>query len=407
MSATPGRKPSLGAIFLTVVIDLLGFGLVLPFLAEEARDGFGTTAFVGALLGSVYSLMQFLFVPIWGRLSDRVGRRPVLVWSVFASCLAMLGLGLGLAYGHSVLWLFLARAFGGIATANLGTASAYIADITTPQERTRGMGMIGMAFGIGFILGPGVGGVLAKIPIEGRLGVVPCYLAAALSAINFVWVLIGVPESLPAERRGHSKRGLSPLDFRSAAATLRDPGLARAIAVNFMIIVAFTNLDQTFRYFNKDAFGMDASDTGLLFVLIGVVAAGVQGGLIRPLARRFPDSNLVRVGVVIQCVAFALTALSPSVGRPLLYAASALLALGNGITQPTVSGFVSKRAGAQEQGQVLGTNQSFAALARVFGPTLGGYLYGALGYRSPYVAGALGMALALVVALPLREGEVS
>src|ERR1017187_1776403 len=156
--------PRLGAIFLTVFVDLLGFGLVLPFLAKEARDTFGVREFNATLLGSVYSLMQFLFVPVWGRLSDRVGRRPVLLWSIAGTSLAMAGLGAGLAWGHSIAWLFAARAFGGIATANLGTASAYIADVTKPEERARGMGLIGMAFGLGFILGPGIGGALAKIP---------------------------------------------------------------------------------------------------------------------------------------------------------------------------------------------------------------------------------------------------
>src|SRR5580704_18099504 len=144
-------KPAarLGAIFLTVFVDLLGFGLVLPFLAKEARDTFGVTAFEATLLASVYSLMQFLFVPVWGRVSDRVGRRPVLLWSVAGTALTMAGLGVGLAWGRSILWLFAARAFGGIATANLGTASAYIADITKPEDRAKGMGIIGMAFGLG------------------------------------------------------------------------------------------------------------------------------------------------------------------------------------------------------------------------------------------------------------------
>src|SRR5258708_26180117 len=169
--------PRLGAIFLTVFVDLLGFGLVLPFLAKEARDTFGVSEFVATLLGSVYSLMQFLFVPVWGRVSDRVGRRPVLIWSVAGTALTMGGLGAGLVWGGSVLWLFAARAFGGIATANLGTASAYIADITRPEERAKGMGLIGMAFGLGFILGPGVGGALAKIQISARHGPVPCLVA--------------------------------------------------------------------------------------------------------------------------------------------------------------------------------------------------------------------------------------
>jgi MFS family permease len=400
------RKPSLGAIFLTVFLDLLGFGLVIPFLAEEARDNFHTTAFVGTLLGAIYSLMQFLFVPVWGRLSDRVGRRPVLVWSVFASALSMLGLGLAIAFGQSVAWLFAARVFSGIATANLGTASAYIADITKPADRARGMGMIGMAFGLGFILGPGVGGVLAKIEINGHTGSVACFAAAGLSLVNFVWVFLGLPESLPKEiRRTKAKRRLSPIDPDAFRRVFADPRLARAVLVNFLIVLSFTNLDQTFRYFTKDLFGMDQIGTGVLLALVGVVAAGIQGGAIRPLAKRFAEPPLILTGVVLQALAFAGLALSPSFGKPLLFAASALLAMGNGVTQPTVSAFVSKRAEAHEQGAVLGAHQSLAALARVIGPAFGGFVYGAIGERSPYVAAAIGMVIALGVALGLRRPE--
>ncbi len=401
------RGASIGAIFLTVVLDLLGFGLVLPFLAEEARDNFGTTAFVGTLLGAVYSLMQFLFVPVWGRLSDRVGRRPVLVWSVAASALGMAGLGGAIGFGNSVIWLFVARIFSGIATANLGTASAYIADITAPEDRARGMGFIGMAFGIGFVLGPGVGGLLAKIQIHGHYGAVACFAAAALGVINFFWVLFGLPESLPPEKRNpEKKRSLRPLDITTAKRVLSDPNVARAILVNFLIIVSFTNLDQTFRYFNKDLFDMDQIATGLLLGMVGVMAALVQGGLIRPLTKRYDLAPLIAVGVAVQVAAFAIIAISPSVGRGLLYGGSIFLALGNGITQPTVSGYISKCASAREQGTVLGTSQSVASLARVFGPAFGGYLYGALGPRSPYVAAAGGMCLALVVALGLRKSAL-
>jgi DHA1 family tetracycline resistance protein-like MFS transporter len=400
------RKPSLGAIFLTVFLDLLGFGLVIPFLAEEARDNFHTTAFVGTLLGALYSLMQFVFVPIWGRLSDRVGRRPVLVWSVFASSLSMLGLGLAIAYGHHVAWLFAARLFSGVATANLGTASAYIADITKPADRARGMGMIGMAFGLGFILGPGVGGVLAKIEINGHTGSVACFAAAGLSLVNFVWVYLGLPESLPEEiRLSKKKRRLSPIDPAAFRRVLSDPKLARAMLVNFLIVLSFTNLDQTFRYFNKDLFGMDQIETGILFAVIGVVAAGVQGGAIRPLSKRYAEPPLILSGVAIQALAFAGLALSPSFGRPLLFASSALLAVGNGITQPTVSAFVSKRAEAHEQGTVLGAHQSLASLARVIGPAFGGFVYGAIGERSPYVAASVGMVVAFTLALRVGRAD--
>src|SRR5688500_16582362 len=186
------RSPGLGAIFLILFLDILGFSLVLPFLAEEARSTFGTSELTGTLLASIYSLMQFLFVPVWGRISDRVGRRPVLLWSVAATSAGMTCLGLALLGAQSIVWLFLARAASGIATANLGTASAYIADVTKPEDRSRGMGLIGMAFGLGFILGPGIGGALSGIEIDGRKGAIPCFVAASLSLVNFAWAYFGL-----------------------------------------------------------------------------------------------------------------------------------------------------------------------------------------------------------------------
>jgi MFS transporter, DHA1 family, tetracycline resistance protein len=401
------RIPGLGAIFLVVFLDILGFSLVLPFLAQEARDTFHTTELVGTLLGAIYSLMQFLFVPVWGRVSDRVGRRPVLVWSVLATAVGMASLGVGLLYAQSIAWLFVARAASGIATANLGTASAYIADVTKPEERARGMGMIGMAFGLGFIIGPAVGGALSAVSIAGRAGAVPCFVAAGLSVVNLAWVFFRLPESLAPERRATQKRSLSPLNLSAARAAFARPGIARAVLVNFVLVLSFTVLDQTFRFFTDDKFGMTALDTGLVLCFIGVIAAGVQGGLIRPLAKRFDESTLIRVGTAIQALAFAGLAASPWYGRTALYAAGGLLALGNGLTQPSTSAYVSKRADPSEQGATLGTNQSAASLARVFGPALGGWLYGALGPSSPYVAGAIGMIFATLVALSLRPSTDS
>lgn len=397
--------PRLGAIFLTVFIDLLGFGLVLPFLAIEARDTFGVSAFVATLLGSVYSLMQFLFVPVWGRVSDRFGRRPVLLWSISGTALAMAGLGVSLAWGSSVAWLFLARIFGGIATANLGTASAYIADITKPEDRAKGMGLIGMAFGLGFILGPGVGGALARIAIAGRHGAVPCFVAAGLSSVNLLWVYLGVAESLPPEKRAKTpRRALTPLNPGAMRAAFSLPGVAMAIAVNFLVILSFTNLDQTFTFFCGDVFGIDERGTGFVLAFIGIVAALVQGGLVRVLAKRFDEPVLMRAGAFIQALAFAGLVASATVGaRALLYASGAMLALGNGLTQPSTSAFISKRAPADQQGGTLGTNQSFASLARTFGPAFGGWLYSNVGVRAPYAAAAAGMVLALALAMGLRN----
>jgi MFS family permease len=394
--------PGLGSIFLVVFLDILGFSLVLPFLAQEARDTFHTTELTGTLLGAIYSLMQFLFVPVWGRVSDRVGRRPVLVWSVLATAVGMAFLGLGLLYAQTIAWLFVARAASGIATANIGTASAYIADVTKPEERARGMGMIGMAFGFGFIFGPAIGGALSGITIAGRAGAVPCFIAAGLSVLNLAWVFFRLKESLPPERRSTEARSLAPLNLAAARDAFARPGIALAVLVNFVLILSFTVLDQTFRFFTEDKFGMSALDTGLVLCFIGVVAALVQGGLIRPLARRFDEATLIRIGTFLQAVAFAGLASAPTFGRGMLYAAGGLLAVGNGLTQPSISAYVSKRADPKAQGGTLGTNQSAASLARVFGPALGGWLYGSLGARWPYIAGAGGMVAATLVALFLR-----
>lgn len=400
-TAVAPKVPGLGPIFLIVFLDILGFSLVLPFLAEEARSTFGTSELTGTMLASIYSLMQFLFVPVWGRLSDRVGRRPVLLWSVAATSVGMACLGLALLHAQSIAWLFLARAASGIATANLGTASAYIADVTRPEDRSKGMGLIGVAFGLGFIIGPGIGGALSGIAIHGRTGGVPCFVAAALSLVNLAWTASALRESLPAEKRARVKRSLSPLNLAAAREAFARPGVAMAILVNFAITISFTVLDQTFRFFNKDLFGMTALDTGAVLAFIGVVAALVQGGIIRPLSKRFDEALLIRAGTGIQALAFAAIAAAPAYGRPALYVAGGLLAVGNGMTQPSVGAFISRRADPKEQGATLGTNQSAASLARMFGPSLGGWLYGALGPRSPYVFAAIGMVLAMCVALGL------
>lgn len=388
----------MGAIFLTIVLDLLGFGLVLPFLADEARDAFGCSPFVGTLLSAVYSLAQFVFAPMWGRLSDRVGRRPILIWSVAATAISNLGLGIALAWGHSVAWLFALRIAAGMATANLGVASAYIADITSEKERSKGMGMIGMAFGLGFILGPGIGGILAAHPVGGRHGPLACFVAAALSTINVLWVLGGVKESLATGARAVRAR-------TNFAALSTDPMLARIVLVNFVVIFSFSSLEQTFRFFNKDAFAMGPTATGMLLAFIGVIAAGIQGGFVRVVGPKLDESVLVRAGALLQVPAFVLVAFAPNVGVWLLYFGGAVLAIGNGLSQPGIAAYVSNRAGKSEQGGILGLSQSASSLGRVLGPAFGGLIYGGLGIRAPYVAGAIGMALASAIALTLAPAR--
>lgn len=396
MSQTSPKKSALAAIFLTLVLDLLGFGLVLPFLAQTARDRFHVSAFVAALIAASYSLMQFAFVPLWGALSDRVGRRPVLLASVAATCVSWVGLFFALTFGHSVLWLFLARAFAGVATANIAAASAYIADVTPPERRAKGMALIGIGFGVGFMFGPALGGQLAQFPVYGQAGGLPCLAAAALSLLNLGWVYFGLPESLPVERR----RTNAPLRVGRGGAllqVLRRPGVGLCVLLNFAIIVSFTNLDQTFSMFHADRFGLSAQKTGMIFAWIGVWAALTQGA-VRPLSGRLSAHGMIRTGLIFQALGFGLLALSPTLGLWALWLSSAIIAVGNGLTQPSVSAYISRRAAAHEQGEVLGASQAWSALGRVLGPALGGLLYAHVSTAAPYVSAAVGMGLAAAAA---------
>jgi MFS family permease len=390
------RNATLGTLFLTVFLDLLGFGLVIPFLPGLARQ-FGASDLVATLPGSAYSFMQFLFIPIWGQLSDRIGRRPVLLWSIAASAMGMALLG----FSGSLLLLFAARLWSGMATANIAVAQAYIADVTPPEGRARGMGIIGIAFGLGFILGPAVGGALSQFPVLGHTGTLPALVASGLSVVNLLLALRTLPESLPPEARGKKVRRAVPLDIRAARAAAHTPGVGAAVAVNFLLVLWFAGMEQTFRLFNLDRFGLSERGTGNIFALVGVTGALVQGGLVGRLARRMGESPLIRGGLLVQAAAFALLGLSPSLGglaKVALYASAMLIALGNGLTTPTLPAYVSRRTGVDTQGLTLGTLQSASALARVLGPALGGVLYQYVAVSAPYYAGALGFLLAAAIA---------
>jgi MFS family permease len=389
------RKASLGTLFLTIFLDLLGFGLVIPFLPGIARN-MGASDFVATLPGAVFSGAQFLFIPIWGRLSDRVGRRPVLLWSIAASAIGMAALG----FAPDLTWLFIARIWSGIATGNIAVAQAYIADVTPPERRARGMAIIGIAFGLGFIFGPFIGGELSRFSIEGRPGMLPPLVAAGLSTINLFLALRTLPESLPPERRGRAVRRAAPIDLHAFRESVAVRGIGAAVAINFMSYLWFSGMEQTFRLFTADRFGMSDAGTGRIFGVVGIVSALVQGGIVPRLVPRAGEARLVRAGLIVQGLAFALLGLSPRFGGAGgLWAAAALIALGSGLQGPCMPAYASHRSPPGAQGTTLGVLQSAGALSRAVGPLVGGALYAAVNPSAPYLIGAAGFALAALLAL--------
>jgi DHA1 family tetracycline resistance protein-like MFS transporter len=388
------RRASLGTLFLTVFLDLVGFGLVIPFLPAMARD-MGAGDFLAAALVAVYSLMQFLAVPVWGRLSDRVGRRPVLLWSITASAMGMVFLGLA----QSLVTVFLARAWSGAATANIAVAQAYIADVTPPRERAKGMGIIGASFGLGFMIGPFLGGELGRFHVIGHQGTLPAFFSAALSVVNLIFALRFLPESLPKENRQTQVRKRGLIDLQALRETSRYPGVALLLVVAASSIFWFAGVQAIFRLFTLDAFAMSVEGTGRVLGFVGLISLIVQGGLIGRLNRRFGEIRLLAVALVLMSLGFVLHGLSVSAGVPLFLVASAVSAVGMALHMPSVSSYLSRRVGPEAQGGTLGLLQSAGALARTTGPLVWGVLYDGLGLRLPFYIAAAAIA-ALLVAIP-------
>jgi multidrug resistance protein len=367
-------------IFITVFIDLLGFGLIIPLLPFYA-ESFGASAFAIGLLGTSFSLMQFLFSPVWGRWSDRIGRKPIILLGLFGSGASYLMLALA----NSLALLFAARIVGGIAGANIPAAQAYVADVTTPENRARGMGLIGAAFGLGFIFGPAIGGLLSRVSPE-----TPMWCAAALCFANFAAAWFLLPESRTASA---SRRTLGRLEaFRQATAK---PTLLLILALYFLVTMAFAGFEATFALFTEARFGYTAASIGFLFTFIGTIIAVIQGVLIGRVVTRVGERRIIPV---------AIAAISVSIGMlpfvwnvPTLLVALGLLAMGMGFNNPSLSSLVSKLSDEDDQGGTLGLASSLASLGRVVGPAWGGYLYDAFGMTTPYLSAAGLMFVAFVV----------
>jgi MFS family permease len=409
------RKRVLGIVFLTLFLDLVGFGILIPIQPFYAQ-AFGASPKVITLLSASYSAMQFVFAPLWGRLSDRIGRRPVVLISVAFGGLGFLVFGLA----NSLWMLFLARMIAGFGNANIGTVQAIVADVTSGKDRAKGMGLIGAAFGLGFIFGPIIGGVFG-----GLYGpTVPAFIAAGLAVLNWFLALVRMPETRkPGPVDSHMRRSF--FDVGALGRALRFDNVLQLLALAFIVTAGFSLMETALALFigHHWAGGVDVAVVQLngmtdaqkhavklttyVMLCVGISAAVVQGGLIRQLRKRANERSLIRWGVVILFVALLLL---PVVGwvdsYALMFPVAALLSLGSGIMQPSQSSLLSQSVPEDEQGGALGVGQSLSALGRVAGPALSGVLF-EVRDDVPFLAGAGFMAVAFVVAMTMKPQSLT
>jgi multidrug resistance protein len=366
----------LGVIFAVVFVDLLGFGIVLPLLPTYAAVFHVSPAAIGFLVTS-FSLLQLVAVPLWGGISDRFGRRPVLIVGLVGSTASYVLFAVAGSY-----WtLLLSRIVAGAMGATIGVAQAYIADITTPERRVHAMGILGAAFATGFILGPALGGILSSHSYSSA-GVV----AAALCAANALAAMAWLPET--PKRAAARRLGRIPLG-----------ALAAPFAASFFVTAAFAVIHVTLPLFGRDVWRDSTRQMGMLFAYMGIVSAIVQGGLVGRLAAWVGEKRVAAAGGLLLAIGLALV--PEASARLALYASLGALSAGSALATPSVYAIVSRRTSASQQGAALGITQTASTLGRIVGPTIAGFLIGASGLRAPFWAGALlgllGMAAALLL----------
>jgi len=357
---------------LIVLIDMLGFALIVPLLAYFA-DSFGATAFQTGLLVASYAAMQMVGAPILGRISDRFGRRPVFLISILGTFIGFLIL----AFANSLGMLFFSRILSGLTAGNISVAQAYIADVTDEKNRARGMGMLGAAFGIGFILGPALGGTLSVYGFD-----VPAFVAAGLCFINLLTVFFWLPESLTTERRaaltGQKKANVS---FGALLAALQHPSAGPLLWVRIGFAVAFNSFQSVFALYTLNKFGLTAQQTGYILAYVGIVLVIMQGGLIGPLSARFKESHLLFAFIVFATIGLFGWAVAQTV--PVMLAAMFPLAIGAGSFNAVINSAISKTVSHEEVGGMLGFSAGLESATRVVMPALAGYLLGRYGPSSP------------------------
>ena len=384
MSAEPtAPRPRLAVLFSVIVVDLIGFGIVVPILPFWA-ERFGANGFMLGMILASHALMQFLLAPTWGRLSDRWGRRPVMLITIAGTAVSLLGLG----FADSLVQIFIARICAGAFGANTSVATAYLTDITDESERTRWMGMVGASFGVGFTLGPPIGGLLAGIS-HGT----PMFFAASLAFANLIWA---------AWRLVEPKRSPQPAEpaVRNRFDALRNDAVRRVCLVYFLYSLAVTQLETVFAYFMFHRFEFRELGVAMLMFAMAVLMGGIQGGGMKRLAERFPERSLALTGLGTLAVGFSLLPWVGSVAA--LLAPLTILAVARAIAQPPLMSLASIEADEDDRGIVMGVFQSSAAGARIVGPLIAGALYDQ-GQTWPFWMAALLASGAAALAFGLRR----
>ncbi|WNF22935.1 MFS transporter [Mesobacillus jeotgali] len=371
-------KKALPILFLVMFLVMVGFGIiipVIPFYAEEI----GATPTQLGLLMAVYSLMQFIFAPMWGRISDRIGRKPVIMIGILGLSLSFFLMALS-----TELWmLFAARIIGGfLSSANMPTVMAYVADITSEEDRGKGMGIIGASVGLGFIFGPAIGGIFSQSSLN-----TPFYLAGATSLVTFLFVTFVLKESLSPEQRSSQEK-----ERTSLLKALNGP-LSMLFLLQLFVSLSLAGLEATFAYFAAEKAGLGSVELGYIFMIMGLAGAIVQGGLVGRLTKTLGEGKVIQLGIVISAAGFGLILLTEGFGTAALFLT--IFGIGNGLIRPSVSSLLTKKS-TTGHGGTTGLLSSFDSLGRIIGPPLGGWLF-SIAIGMPYISGILLSVIALIL----------
>ncbi len=397
---TPPGRPAMAVLLLVVFVNLMGFGILMPILPFYAQ-AFHAPAWQVTWMFAAFSIGNFFAEPFWGRLSDKIGRRPILIGTILAS-----GLGfIALAFAPNIWIALLARLIGGLTTGNLSTIQGYIADITPPRQRAGRIGLLGAAFALGFVAGPAIGGLLAD-PKRGLDGFhLPLYLAGALSGVAAIGVALFVRES-----RSHTETQAPGLRFALVEEARRHPVLGRALMITLLYTAAFAAAESTFGLWAQHRFGWGPRELSWCFAAVAVSAALAQGLVTGRLTQRFGEGAMLVLGLALISATLALQPLGS--GMPRTIALLALTVLGQSLALPSICALISCTTSPSRQGAMLGLNLSAAALARAIGPVVGGALFSVVSPDAPLYAAAAVVAFAIILAWqagkaasPLREGE--